>query len=110
MLGGVDNHLFFMSLAGIPAVLFLIVMLKWTSARGKSVVQRTPKAGAPDEYGTLVPVATPTNHIEGEMLRQQLLAVGIKATLTQTKEGPRIFVFPQEASAARAHLNSFKEN
>jgi hypothetical protein len=107
MLGGVDNKLFFMSLAGFPAVLFLIFILKWTSARGKSVVMRTPRAGLDSEYGTLVAVAKPTNHIEGEVLRQKLIAVGIKATLTQTKEGPRIFVFPEEESAARAHLKSF---
>jgi hypothetical protein len=107
MLGGVDNKLFFMSLAGFPAVLFLIFMLRWTSARGKSVVERTAKPGHENEYGTLVPVASPTNHIEGEILRQKLLEVGIKATLTQTKDGPRIFVFPKEESAARAHLRSF---
>jgi len=106
MLGGVDNHLFFMSLAGFPVVLFLIFMLRWTSARGKSVVARNAKPGREDEYGTLVPVASPSNHIEGEMLRQKLIAVGIKATLTQTKDGPRIFVFPKEESAARAHLRS----
>jgi hypothetical protein len=51
MLGGVDNKLFFMSMAGFPAVLFLILMLRWTSARGKSVVERTPKVGSEDEYG-----------------------------------------------------------
>jgi hypothetical protein len=107
MLGGVDNKLFFMSLAGFPAVLFLIFMLRWTSARGKSLVERTPKAGSENEYGSLIPVASPLNHIEGEIVRQKLVAVGIKATLTQTKDGPRIFVFPKEESAARAHLNSF---
>jgi hypothetical protein len=42
------------------------------------------------------------------MLRQKLIAVGIKATLTQTKDGPRIFVFPEEESAAKAHLRDFK--
>jgi hypothetical protein len=46
------------------------------------------------------------NHIEGEMLRQKLVAVGIRATLAQTKDGPRLFVFPNEESAARAHLRS----
>ena len=107
MLGGVDNKLFFMSLAGFPAVLFLIFMLKWTSARGKSVVASTPKQGREDEYGSLVAVASPPNHIEGEILRQKLIAVGIRATLTQTKDGPRLFVFPNEESAARAHLKSF---
>ena len=107
MLGGVDNKLFFMSMAGFPAVLFLILMVRWTSARGKSVVERAPKAGSENEYGSLIPVASPLNHIEGEIVRQKLVAVGIKATLTQTKDGPRIFVFPKEESAARAHLNSF---
>ena len=104
MLGGVDNHLFFMSLAGFPVVLFLIFILRWTSARGKSVVASAAKSGREDEYGTLVAVASPSNHIEGEILRQKLVAVGIKATLTQTKDGPRLFVFPKEESAARAHL------
>lgn len=104
MAGGVNNHLFLMSLAGFPVVLFLIIILKWTSARGKSLVERLPTQGFEDEYGSLIAVAEPTNHIEGEMLRQKLLAVGIRATLTQTKNGPRIFVFPDEASVARAHL------
>jgi hypothetical protein len=107
VLGGVDNKLFFMSMAGFPAVLFLILMLRWTSARGKSLVERTPKAGSENEYGSLIPVASPLNHIEGEIVRQKLVAVGIKATLTQTKDGPRIFVFPKEECAARAHLSSF---
>jgi hypothetical protein len=40
------------------------------------------------------------------MLRQKLIAVGIKATLTQTKSGPRLFVFPEEESVAKAHLKS----
>jgi len=31
MLGGTNNYLFFMSLAGFPVVLFLIFMLKWTN-------------------------------------------------------------------------------
>ncbi len=107
MLGGVNNQLFFMSLAGFPAVLFLILILKWTSAKGKSLVERTPTVGSEDDYGTLIAVAEPNNHIEGEILRQKLIAVGIKATLAQTKQGPRLFVFPQEESAARAHLKSF---
>jgi hypothetical protein len=108
MLGGTNNYLFIMSLAGFPVVLFLIFMLKWAMARGKSLVERVPVVGGEGEYGMLVSVAQPGNHIEGEMLRQKLIAVGIKATLTQTKDGPRIFVFPEEESAAKAHLRDFK--
>jgi hypothetical protein len=106
MLGGTNNYLFLMSLAGFPVVLFLIIMLKWTMARGKSLVERVPVVGGEGEYGMLVSVAQPGNHIEGEILRQKLIAVGIKATLTQTKDGPRLFVFPKEESAARAHLKN----
>jgi hypothetical protein len=91
MLGGTNNYLFFMSLAGFPVVLF-----------ARQVIP-----GGEGDYGSLVAVASPSNHIEGEMLRQRLLAVKIRATLTQTNDGPRIFVFPEEESAARAHLKSF---
>jgi hypothetical protein len=77
-------------------------------ARGKSLVERVPVVGGEGEYGMLVSVAQPGNHIEGEILRQKLIAVGIKAALTQTKDGPRLFVFPEEESAARAHLKDFK--
>ena len=107
MLGGVNNQLFFMSLAGFLVVLFLIFILKWATTPGRSLIARKPVAGNEDEYGMLVAVASPPNHIEGEMLRQKLIAVGIKATLTQTKDGPRIYVFPEEESAAKAHLRSF---
>ena len=107
MLGGTNNYLFFMSLAGFPVVLFLIVILKWATKPGKSLIARQVIPGGEDDYGSLVAVASPSNHIEGEMLRQKLLAVKIRATLTHTNDGPRIFVFPEEESAARAHLKSF---
>jgi hypothetical protein len=40
------------------------------------------------------------------MLRQKLLSVGIKATLSQTKNGPRILVFEKDLKIAKATLNS----
>jgi len=51
-------------------------------------------------------VAAPTNFIEGELLKRKLQEHGIKATLTQTKQGPRILVFPNEVKAAAAILRS----
>lgn len=106
MLGGMNNYLFLMSLAGFPVVFFLILILKWATKPGTSLIARQSAVGEEGDYGTLVPVASPTNHIEGEMLRQKLMAVGIKANLTQTKDGPRLFVFPESESAARAHLRA----
>ncbi|MFM8672078.1 MAG: hypothetical protein ACKODD_02010, partial [Candidatus Nanopelagicus sp.] len=71
-----------------------------------SLVERDKKIGNEDEYGLLRVAASPTNHIEGEMLRQKLLAVGIKATLSQTKNGPKIMVFEKDLKIAKATLNS----
>jgi len=106
MLGGINNALFLSSFGGFFAVGILALILKWAFARGKSVVERTPRIGNEDEYGALVVVASPNNHIEGEILRLKLIDAKIKATLTQTKDGPRVFVFASDEKIARAILKS----
>ena len=106
MLGGLNNQLFFQSLAGFVVMFILIALLKWAFARGVSVVSRPQRVGDDEEYGLLRVVARPGNHIEGEILRQKLLTNGIKATLTQTKRGPRVMVFENEVRAAEAILRS----
>lgn len=106
MLGGIDNSLFFTSFGGFFALLVLIPLLKWAFARGKSVVERPIRIGNEDEYGLLVPVAEPGNHIEGEMLKRKLLDSGIRANLVQTTSGPRLMVNRDEASIAKALLGS----
>jgi len=75
-------------------------------SRGQSVVERPRRVGNEDEYGILEVVAAPGNFIEGEILKQKLQEHGIKATLTQTKQGPRILVFPNEVKAAAAVLRT----
>ena len=106
MLGGINNALFLTSLGGFFVLGILILLLRWTFSRGTSVVERPRSIGNDDEYGLLTVVATPSNYIEGEMARRKLLEHGIKATLTQTKQGPRILVFPDEVKAAQAILRS----
>ena len=49
----------------------------------------------------LVPIASPGSYIQGEMWRRSLEDEGIKATLTQTLDGPRIMVWPQDEQRAR---------
>ena len=106
MLGGINNGLFFKSLAGFAVVAVFILILRWAFSSGGSLIERPRKRGKSDEYGLFVPVASPTNHIEGEMLRQKLLAAGIKANLTQTLDGPRVMVFKKDLGIARAVLDS----
>ncbi len=84
----------------------MVLLLRWTFSSGHSVVQRRPKQGEPSEYGLLVAVASPATFIEGEQLRRHLLASGVRGTLVSTRRGPRLMVFPQDASVARALLSS----
>lgn len=106
MLGGIDNGLFLSSFGGFFAVGILSLILRWAFKRGKSVVERTPRIGGENDYGALVVIASPNNHIEGELLRLKLASSEIRATLTQTKDGPRLFVFARDEKIARAVLKS----
>ncbi len=106
MLGGINNALLLSSFAGFAVLGVLIILLRWAFSRGKSVAERPHRVGNADEYGLLEVVAAPTNFIEGEILKRKLQEHGIKATLTQTKQGPRILVFPNEVKAAAAILRS----
>lgn len=83
----------------------LILLLRWAFSRGHSVVAAPPKRGTAEEYGLLIPVAHPGSYVEGEIVRRQLEEAGIRATLAQTLEGPRVMVWPADADAARTCLS-----
>jgi hypothetical protein len=106
LLGGINNSLYLISLSGFLVVAVMILILKWAFSHNKSVIEREKRIGNEDEYGLLRVAHSPKNHIEGEMLRQKLLSVGIKATLSQTKNGPKILVFEKDLKIAKATLNS----
>ena len=106
MLGGINNGLYLISLSGFLIVGVMALILKWAFSGNKSVIEREKRIGNEDEYGLLRVAHSPKNHIEGEMLRQKLLSVGIKATLSQTKTGPKILVFEKDLKIAKAALIS----
>lgn len=82
----------------------MVLVLRWAFARGGSVVARPAKTGNPDEYGMLVPVASPSNYIEGEVMRRSLVDAGLRASLAQTNDGPRVMVWPKDVEFARKIL------
>jgi len=84
----------------------LAIILRWAYSSSNSLIEKDKKIGSEDEYGLLKVAASPKNHIEGEMLRQKLISVGIKETLSQTNTGPKILVFEEDLKIARATLNS----
>ena len=106
MLGGINNGLYLISLSGFLVVAVLALILKWAFSSNKSLIEKDKVIGSEDQYGLLKVAHTPKNHIEGEMLRQKLLSVGIKATLSQTNTGPKILVFEKDLKIAKATLGS----
>ena len=106
MLGGVNNSVYLISLSGFLVVGILAIILRWAYSSNNSLIERGKKIGSDDQYGLLKVAASPKNHIEGEMLRQKLLSVGIKATLSQTNTGPKILVFEKDLKIAKTTLDS----
>jgi hypothetical protein len=106
LLGGVNNSLYLISLSGFLVVGILAIILRWAYSSSNSLIEKDKKIGSDDQYGLLKVAASPKNHIEGEMLRQKLLSVGIKATLSQTNTGPKILVFEKDLKIAKATLDS----
>ena len=106
MLGGINNALFLQSFGGFAGLAILILVLKWGfSSNGKMII--TPiKAGKKDQYGLLKPLPTPGNYIEAQLALQKLVDSNIKATLTQTLDGPQLMVFEKDLGIAQSVLKS----
>ncbi|MBU6347251.1 MAG: hypothetical protein KGQ38_01370 [Actinomycetales bacterium] len=90
---------------GFIGIGLMILVLRWAFARGQSIVERPAKSGDPSDYGMLVPVATPSDYIQGEVLRRSLVSAGIKATLATTNDGPRLLVWPVDTERAKKILS-----
>ncbi|MEY2989246.1 MAG: hypothetical protein RLZZ163_162 [Actinomycetota bacterium] len=89
------------------AIGVLVLLLRWAFSNKKSsVVAAAAKPGPASDYGMLVPIASPANYIEGEMLRRRLEDAGIRANLASTLDGPRVMVWPADEGRARTVLTS----
>lgn len=86
-------------MAGLLIGVFILV-LRWAFGKKSSVVAGPAKSGAPTEYGMLVPVSSPETFIEAEITRRTLLDHGIRASVANTTDGPRVMVWPQDLDAA----------
>jgi len=106
MLGGVNNALFLQSFGGFVGLAILILVLKWGFTSNKKLIITPIKAGKKDQYGLLKPLPTPSNYIEAQMALQKLVDSNIKATLTQTLDGPQLMVFERDLDIAASVLKS----
>lgn len=91
-------------LASFAVVGVLILLLRWAHGTGKSLVAHKPRTGGPDEYGLLVPVASPADAAEADRLAALLTAAGVRSTLVPTSEGLRLMVWAADERTAREAL------
>ena len=105
MLGGINNGLFLQSFGGFVGLALLVIVLKWGFSSNRKMIVTPIKAGKKDEYGLLKPLPTPSNYIEAQMALQKLVDSNIKATMTQTLDGPQLMVFEKDLKIARAILS-----
>ncbi|MFD9125932.1 hypothetical protein [Kitasatospora sp. NPDC059571] len=91
-------------LISLAVVAVLVLLLRWTYGHGKSLAQRRPRTGNPDEYGLLVTVAAPADPEEARRMSGVLTAEGVRHTLVATSAGPRLMVWPDDALRARQAL------
>ncbi len=107
MLGGVNNPLFFGAFAGFAILAIIIVpLLRWAFSTKKTGLGVPKRIGQPHDYGSLTPVGKPVSFIEGEVMRKKLESNGIRANVSQTTDGVRVFVFPEDADKAKSILAS----
>lgn len=106
MLGGINNGLFLQPFGGFAGLAILILVLKWGFSTNRKMIVTPIKAGKKDQYGLLKPLPTPNNYIEAQMALQKLVDSNIKATLTQTLDGPQLMVFEKDLGIAASVLNS----
>ncbi|UGQ14252.1 hypothetical protein LO772_12045 [Yinghuangia sp. ASG 101] len=99
-----DHTYLLTPLIGFAVVGLLALLLRWTFGRGRSLVPRTPRKGSPDDYGLLVEVASPADPAHGRRLCRVLSTDGIRSTLVETTDGPRVMVWPPDEEAARLTL------
>jgi hypothetical protein len=88
-------------LIALAAVGLLALLLRWAFSGGKSLVAHRPVAGHPWEYGMLVSVAQPATYLEAEDLQRRLAEGGVRCTVAETRDGPRVFVFADDEQRAR---------
>ena len=91
-------------LVAVGLVGLFVLILRWAFRRGASVVAAAPRPGPSDDYGLMVPVASPATYIDGEVVRRRLEGHGVRATLAQTLDGPRVMVWPADEARAREVL------
>ncbi len=93
-------------LVAFGALAALLLVARWMTGGGASLIERPARPGAVEEYGLMIPVASPRTDREAERVAAELSAAGVRARSVATTEGPRVMVWSEDVALARSVLDS----
>ena len=84
----------------------LALVARWASRTGTSLIEAPAKPGTAEEYGLMIPVASPPNDREAHVVTGRLTDAGVRSREVHTTEGLRIMVWSDDVARARSVLDS----
>lgn len=93
-------------LLALAALGGLALVARWASQSGTSLIETPARQGGAEEYGLMIPVASPTSARASHDVAGRLTAAGVRCREVTTTEGPRVMVWAEDVARARAVLDS----
>ncbi|HYN57603.1 MAG TPA: hypothetical protein VES03_10430 [Motilibacterales bacterium] len=93
----------FLALAALGG---LALVARWASQSGTSLIEGPARQGSAEEYGLMIPVATPRTARASRDIAGRLTAAGVRCREVDTTEGRRVMVWAEDVAHARAVLDS----
>ncbi len=84
----------------------LALVARWASQSGTSLIEEPPRQGSDEEYGLMIPIASPTNARASRDVAVRLTAAGVRCREVTTTEGLRVMVWAEDVARARAVLDT----
>jgi hypothetical protein len=84
----------------------LMLVSRWMTGQRGSLIERESQAGPPEEYGLMIPVASPSTGAAADQVRAQLGQAGVTSRAVSTTDGLRVMVWAEDVARARAVLDS----
>ena len=88
------------------ALVGLALVSRWASQTGTSLIEGPATQGTAEEYGLMIPVASPANARASRDVAGRLTAAGVRCREVTTTDGPRVMVWAEDVARARAVLDS----
>lgn len=83
----------------------LALVARWASQSGTSLIEAPPRQGSTEEYGLMIPVASPATERASHDVAGRLTAGGVRCREVTTTEGLRVMVWAEDVARARAVLD-----